>query len=87
MIQDLKFKMKKKNPLSRFAYRTGDIYVPKLDISEALFNMASDFVNSIRYGRKTGFRLGIRSMYYQNTRKHAQKSIKNKGVEELLAKN
>jgi predicted dehydrogenase len=33
-------------------YRTGDIVMPKLDQTEALRNVCSEFINSIRIGRK-----------------------------------
>jgi len=84
-IYDSGFKVQNEEEKSfvRFAYRTGDIYVPKLDISEALFNMASDFINSIQTGSKpiSDWESGLWTIKILEA---AQKSIKNKGVEVSL---
>ncbi len=84
-IYDSGFKVQNEEEKSfvRVAYRTGDIYVPKLDMSEALFNMAGDFVNSIRTGEKpvADWESGLWTIKILEA---AQKSIKNKGVEVSL---
>ena len=42
---DVKTDEEKRNIL--VDYRAGDVYLPKVDSKEALFGMASDFINSI----------------------------------------
>lgn len=61
-------------------YRTGDIFVPKLAQKEALFGMASDFVQAIRTGSEplSNWRLGKDVVALLEA---AQESIKNKGRE------
>jgi len=64
-------------------YRVGDIYVPKLDSTEALANMAKDFVNAIIYNQtpRSNAELGLRVVEILEA---AQKSIKNKGNEVVI---
>jgi predicted dehydrogenase len=64
-------------------YRTGDIFVPKVDAPEALSGMANDFVNSIlkkKQPRSTAD-LGLQVVKILEA---SNKSIKNKGCEILI---
>lgn len=65
------------------AYRTGDIYVPKLSSSESLYGMAMDFVSAITTGKDpvSDWRSGLWSIKILEA---SQKSIKNKGTEIVL---
>lgn len=64
-------------------YRAGDVYMPKVDSKEALFGMASDFVNSIK--NKTNpisdFESGLSVIRILEA---SQQSIKNNGKEIIL---
>lgn len=64
-------------------YRTGDIFIPKIEMKEALFGMAEDFVNSIQ--NKTtpvsSSQLGIDVIRILEA---SQQSIKNNGKEIIL---
>lgn len=64
-------------------YRTGDIYIPKIDLKEALSGMANDFVNSITAGTKpvSDYDSGLNVVKILEA---SQKSIKNKGKEILV---
>lgn len=61
-------------------YRTGDVYLPKIDLKEALFGLANDFVNCILLKTKpvSDFESGINVVRILEA---AQKSIKNHGDE------
>jgi predicted dehydrogenase len=64
-------------------YRVGDIYVPKLDGTEALANMAKDFVNAIIHKQtpRSNAELGLIVVQVLEA---AQKSIKEKGREVVI---
>ncbi|KOY84636.1 oxidoreductase [bacterium 336/3] len=64
-------------------YRVGDIYVPKLNNTEALYAMASDFIDSIQQKNtpKASAHIGATVVKILEA---SQKSIKNKGEEILL---
>ncbi len=64
-------------------YRAGDVYLPKVDSREALFSMASDFVNSILNKTKpvSDFESGLSVIKILEA---SQKSIKNNGKEIIL---
>ena len=64
-------------------YRTGDIYIPKVELNEALFGMAQDFINSIinRTEPISNANLGLEVIKILEC---AQQSIKQKGKEVIL---
>ena len=64
-------------------YRTGDVYIPKLESKEALFGMASDFINSIinKTEPLSNSKLGLDVIQILEA---SQQSIKNKGKEIIL---
>lgn len=64
-------------------YRTGDIFTPKLEMTEALSLIAADFVNAISKGTKpvSDHNIGLEVVKILEA---AQKSIKQKGKEILL---
>ncbi len=64
-------------------YRTGDIFIPKVDSKEALFGMASDFVNSIKENKKpvSDFESGLSVIRILEA---SQQSIKQNGKEIIL---
>lgn len=64
-------------------YRTGDIYVPKLDTSEALLGMASDFITCIQQQKapRSSAQIGLGVVRILEA---SDKSIKNNGCEILL---
>ena len=64
-------------------YRTGDIFIPKIELKEALFGMADDFVNSILNKREpvSNSQLGLEVIKILEA---SQKSIKNNGKEIIL---
>jgi predicted dehydrogenase len=64
-------------------YRAGDIFTPKIQMTEALSLMALDFVNAISKGAKpvSDFNIGLDVVKILEA---AQKSIKQKGKEVLL---
>ncbi|TAE18429.1 MAG: gfo/Idh/MocA family oxidoreductase [Bacteroidetes bacterium] len=64
-------------------YRVGDIYVPKLDGTEALSALAKDFVQSILHNQtpRSHAELGLTVVQVLEA---AQKSIKQKGQEVIL---
>jgi predicted dehydrogenase len=59
-------------------YRIGDVYIPKLDLREALGGMAKDFIDSITKGTKpiASYESGFNTIRILEA---AQKSIKEKG--------
>ncbi|MCE3259965.1 MAG: oxidoreductase [Bacteroidetes bacterium] len=61
-------------------YRAGDVYLPKVDSKEALFGMASDFINSIKNKTKpvSDFESGLMVIRILEA---AQQSIKQNGKE------
>jgi predicted dehydrogenase len=61
-------------------YRTGDIFIPKVELQEALSNMANDFVQSIITKRepKASSKLGMKVVEILEA---SQKSIKSYGKE------
>jgi len=61
------------------SYRTGDVWAPKLDSTEALRYVVAEFLDSIREGRKplTDGAAGLRVVRLLTA---AQQSIKNGGV-------
>ena len=64
-------------------YRTGDVYIPKLETKEALLGMAQDFVNSILNNTEpiSNAKLGLDVIQILEA---SQQSIKNKGKEIIL---
>ena len=64
-------------------YRTGDVYIPKLETKEALFGMASDFINSIinKTEPLSNAQLGLDVIQILEA---SQQSIKNNGKEIIL---
>jgi predicted dehydrogenase len=64
-------------------YRTGDIHVPKLNTTEALSEMASDFITCIQEKKqpKSSCKIGLDVMKILEA---SNKSIKNKGCEVVL---
>ncbi len=64
-------------------YRTGDIFVPKIENIEALSGVAKDFLNAIETGEKpkSDWESGLDVVKVLEA---ADKSIKNKGIEVLL---
>ena len=59
-------------------YRTGDVFIPKLDSTEALFGVANDFIHSIKQNStpRASKELGLLVVRILEA---AQKSIKNNG--------
>jgi len=70
----------------RVDYRVGDIYIPKLEMTEALMGMATDFVSAVESGGKhipvSDMHLGALVV---KTLEAAEKSIKKNGAEVTLA--
>jgi len=66
------------------SYRTGDVWAPKLDSTEALRYVAAEFLDSIRTARRplTGGEAGLRVVRLLEA---AQQSIKNAGQAVLIA--
>lgn len=64
-------------------YRVGDVYIPKLEIKEALGGMARDFIDSILNGTKpiANYESGLNTIKILEA---AQISIKEKGREVLI---
>ena len=64
-------------------YRVGDVYIPKLNMQEALSGMARDFISTIDKGTKpvSDSRMGREIVAVLEA---AQISIKNQGKEVLL---
>jgi predicted dehydrogenase len=64
-------------------YRVGDVYLPKLQHSEALQGMAKDFVSAILHGTTpiSNWKSGLNTIKILEA---SQKSIKNKGIEVLI---
>ncbi len=64
-------------------YRTGDVYIPKLESREALAGMADDFIRSITNGTEplSSSELGLRVISILEA---SQESIKGKGKEVVL---
>ena len=64
-------------------YRTGDVYIPKIEMKEALFGMADDFVNSIlnKTVPVSNAQLGLDVIKILEA---SQLSIKNNGKEIIL---
>jgi predicted dehydrogenase len=60
-------------------YRSGDIFVPKIDTKEALSGMASDFIKSVRTGEKpiSDYNSGLWTIKILEA---AQQSIKSNGT-------
>jgi predicted dehydrogenase len=61
-------------------YRTGDVYMPKIQLSEALAGVANDFIQSIIQKKKplANAELGMQVVKILEA---SQESIKNKGRE------
>jgi len=64
-------------------YRTGDIYIPKVEVKEALAGMAADFVNSV-LNKTTPLSNSQSGLEVIRILEASQASIKNKGKEILL---
>lgn len=64
-------------------YRTGDIFVPKIENIEALSGVANDFLNAIATGEspKSDWQSGLNVVKVLEA---ADRSIKNKGIEVIL---
>lgn len=77
-IEIKKIKQEQKNKMM-VSYRSGDIYIPQLDNTEALFEVAREFIDCIKKNRKplTDGESGLRILKLLET---AEKSIKSKGV-------
>lgn len=61
-------------------YRTGDVYIPKISLSEALAGVADDFIQSINQKRKP-LACAELGMQVVKILEASQESIKNKGRE------
>jgi len=64
-------------------YRAGDIYIPKIETREALYGMATDFINAI-IENKTPISSSLSGLEVIKILEAAQQSIKNKGKEIVL---
>jgi predicted dehydrogenase len=64
-------------------YRTGDVFIPKVGIQEALFGVAFDFINSIITNKEplANAELGLEVVKILEA---SQKSIKNNGKEIII---
>jgi predicted dehydrogenase len=64
-------------------YRVGDVFIPKLEIKEALGGMAKDFIQSIMTGSKpiASYESGLNTIRILEA---AQISIKEQGREVLI---
>ncbi len=64
-------------------YRAGDVFLPKVTGTEALFGMASDFIGAISNGTKpiSDFNSGLRVVQILAA---AQRSLKERGAEVIL---
>jgi predicted dehydrogenase len=64
-------------------YRTGDVFIPKIDAKEALSSMAADFINSVSNKTQpvSNADLGLQVIQILEA---SQQSIKNKGKEVIL---
>lgn len=64
-------------------YRTGDIFVPKIEMKEALFEMAKDFVRCVKLGSEpiSNSTIGLNVVKILEL---SQKSIKHKGKEMIF---
>jgi predicted dehydrogenase len=64
-------------------YRAGDVYIPKVDVKEALFGMASDFISAIKNNSKpvSDFESGLNVIKILEA---SQLSIKQNGKEIIL---
>jgi predicted dehydrogenase len=64
-------------------YRTGDIFVPKLPLNEALQEMVKDFASAVISGQQpiSDFKVGLNVVKVLEA---SQQSIKNKGKEVIL---
>ena len=64
-------------------YRTGDVYIPKLASTEALFGVAKDFAESIIHKKEpmANSKLGMEVVRILEA---SQQSITNKGKEVIL---
>jgi predicted dehydrogenase len=67
----------------RIDYRTGDIFIPKIDTTEALSGMVTDFMQAIDKGRKPVSDAEL-SLSVVTILEAAEKSIKNHGKEVKL---
>ncbi len=74
------FNKKSKNLTEKFLadYRIGDIYVPKIPLTEGLSNMVSEFINSIKSDKHSVFDVK-QSLKIVQILEAAQKSIQNNG--------
>lgn len=63
-----------------FGYREGDIFIPKIEVLEALHNMAQDFVGAIK-SKNAPLADGEQGLLVVRILELAQKSIKNHGKE------
>jgi len=84
-IYDSGYKHSKNDDKNRILvdYRIGDIHVPKLKTTEALFEMATDFINCLseRKQPKSSAAIGLDVV---NILEASNKSIKNNGCEVLI---
>jgi hypothetical protein len=67
-------------------YRTGDIYVPKLNGTEALSGMANDFIQCILH-QKDPRSYSMLGLHVVKVLEASSKSIKNNGREILIKSN
>ena len=85
-VYDSGYSFKSKNEINNILvdYRMGDINVPKINITEALSLMASDFINSIKNKTKpvSNSEMGLEVVKILDA---AEQSIKNKGKEIILS--
>ncbi|MFM7728565.1 MAG: hypothetical protein ACKO7B_17835 [Flavobacteriales bacterium] len=65
-------------------YRVGDVYIPKLEIKEALGGLARDFISAIMTGSKpiASYESGLNTIRILEA---AQVSIKEQGREVVIA--
>jgi len=65
-------------------YRTGDIFVPKLNTTEALTGVAADFISAILEGKRprSSYQLGLDVVKILEA---SEKSIKNNGCEIVIS--
>jgi predicted dehydrogenase len=64
-------------------YRTGDVYIPKISVQEALSGMAKDFIDSIADNREP-ISNGLHGIEVIKILEAAQHSIKSKGKEIII---
>lgn len=84
-IYDTSYRAKTEEEINRMLvdYRTGDVYIPKLETTEALTAMAADFIKAIETGKQPISHAGI-GLEVVQILDAAQQSIKQNGKEILI---